>query len=168
MSSFARLFRYQGATLFVVTLLGVSAIQVTQMQEKMSSNLQDKEVSFNAAETALRQAENWILSQSTQPPVVAKCSTFPCVQTVLQKVILEDKSKSWWRNNSAEYSGTLANVATPPRYIIEHLQYIPDSLVIGVNTTKSAGVHYYHVTARGTGATDDSISIIQTTVGRRY
>lgn len=154
--------------LFVITLLGVSAMQVTQMQEKMASNLQDKELSFNAAESALIAGENWLLSLINQPPVVSNCTVFPCVSSVYQNLVFTDQTSSWWESNSAAYGTSLENIASQPRYIIEFLQFIPDSQVIGDSSVKSTGVFYYQITARGTGATNNSVSILQTTVGRRF
>lgn len=43
--------------LLMLSLVGVSAMQGTTMQEKMSGNLRDQHSAFNAAEAALRQGE---------------------------------------------------------------------------------------------------------------
>ncbi|SER12540.1 type IV pilus assembly protein PilX [Amphritea atlantica] len=57
--------REQGAVLIIalifvliLTLIGVSSMQGTTLQEKMSGNLRDRSVAFNAAEAALREGEN--------------------------------------------------------------------------------------------------------------
>lgn len=154
--------------LFVITLLGVSAIQVTQMQEKMSSNLQDKELSFNAAESALAAGEAWIIGLVKQPSEVKTCTVYPCVQEAYQDFIIEEQTASWWSANSAAHTTSFTNIATPPRYVIEYLQFIPDAPVVGDSSVKSAGVFYYQVTARGTGTSDNSVTVLQSTVGRRF
>jgi len=165
----------QGATLavtlillFLMTLLGVSAIQVTQMQEKMSSNMQDKELSFNAAESALAAGEAWIINLTREPSVVTVCSPYPCVQEPYQNLIFTTQTNSWWQSHSAAYSSQLDNVASSPRYIIEFLEYVPDSPVLGDSSIKGKGTFYYQITTRGSGSSDNSVSILQTTVGRRY
>ncbi|WP_165475019.1 pilus assembly PilX family protein [Legionella yabuuchiae] len=165
----------QGATLavtlillFVVSLLGISAMHVTQMQEKMSSNLQDKELSFSAAESALMAGEEWLLGLTTQPPVVTTCSSFPCVQTILQNTDITAQTSSWWNSNAATYNTDLEHINSSPKYIIEFLEFIPDSLVIGDSSIKSTGVFYYQITSRGTGSSDESVTILQTTLGRRF
>ncbi len=43
--------------LLMLSLIGVSAMQGTTMQEKMSGNLRDQHSAFNAAEAALREGE---------------------------------------------------------------------------------------------------------------
>lgn len=154
--------------LFVVTLLGVSALQVTHMQEKMTSNLQDKELSFDAAESALRAGENWLLSLNREPDVVVNCAAHPCVQETYQNVDYTSQSTSWWQANSAAYTTDLTHIATQPRYLIEFLHFVPDSPELGQSLVKSRGVFYYQITAFGTGASDSAVSILQTTVGRRF
>ena len=167
--------RMNGATLavsllllFVITLLGISTIQTTQMQEKMSANLQDKERSFMAAESALAAGENWLQSLDTEPAVTTLCQTYPCVQDRYVNVNLEEQDSTWWQTRSAAYPGNLSHISTPPRYIIEYLQFVPDSPVIGTNKQNIAGVHYYQVTARGTGSSDEAVSVLQTSVSRRF
>ena len=154
--------------LMVITLLGVSAIQVSQLEEKMSSNLQDKLLSFTAAETALRAGEQWILAQTSEPEVYTTCPAFPCVHEQYILTHIPDQTAAWWQTNSAAYNGTLSDVASPPRYLIEFLQFIPDSPVIGSSSTKSTGVYFYQITARGTGGTDTAVSLLQTTIARRF
>ncbi len=154
--------------LFLMTLIGVTAMQVTHMQEKMSANLQDKELSFTAAESALTSGEAWVLGQSRQPAVVSSCSPYPCVLSPYQNLNYTTQSSTWWSTNSAVYSGTLGSIMSPPRYFVEFVQFVPDSPVIGDSSVKSTGVFYYQVTSRGTGSSDNSASILQTTVGRRY
>ena len=44
--------------LLVMTLLGVTALRITTMEEQMASNARVREIAFNAAETTLRFAES--------------------------------------------------------------------------------------------------------------
>jgi type IV pilus assembly protein PilX len=165
----------QGATLaitlimlFLVTLLGVASMQVTQLEEKMSSNLQDKELSFNAAETGLSAGESWINSLRIRPMSITTCSPFPCVQSTNQDLVVIEQTQGWWATNSAPYSNSLSNINQAPRYYIEFLQFVPDSPVLGDSSVKSNGVYYYQVTARGTGSSPNAASILQSSIGRRF
>ncbi|MGQ3890406.1 pilus assembly PilX family protein [Legionella sp. CNM-4043-24] len=153
--------------LLVLTLLGISTIQVTSMQEKMTANLQDKELSFRAAESALAAGEIWLMAQGTLPRVSVNCTAWPCVQEERSNFNFASQSLSWWAGNSTAYASGLDNVNTAPRYVIEFLQFVPDSPAVG-NAGTGAGVYYYQITARGTGSTNDSVSILQTTVARRF
>jgi len=153
--------------LLVITLLGISTIQVTNMQEKMTANLQDKELSFRAAESALAAGETWLLAQTTVPLPKTTCSAYPCVQEEYDNLNIAGQTLSWWQGHSAPYTAGLQNILTAPRYFVEFLQFVPDSPVLGT-ATASSGVYYYQITARGTGSTDDSVSILQTTIARRF
>lgn len=153
--------------LLVVTLLGMSAVQMTQMQEKMSANLEDKTLAFNAAESAVVAGEKWLLGLSSEPAIQTTCASLPCVHEPYS-LDFATQTNAWWNANAASYSTALKNIATPGRYLVEYLQYVPDSPVVGNASTVNRGVYYYQVTARGTGATDNAVSIIQTTVARRF
>ncbi|OGR32354.1 MAG: hypothetical protein A2091_00395 [Desulfuromonadales bacterium GWD2_61_12] len=53
--------------LLVLTLLGITAMQSTTLEEKMAGNLADRNLAFQAAEAALRDAENEIENGSLLP-----------------------------------------------------------------------------------------------------
>ena len=56
--------------LLVMTLLGISSLQGTTIEEKMAGNLMDRIRSFEAAESALREGEEQ-LAAATAPSVSA-------------------------------------------------------------------------------------------------
>ncbi len=154
--------------LFLVTLLGVSTIQTTQLQEKMTANFQDKKLSFMATESALASGEAWVLGLSSKPSPVTQCQSFPCVMEKVDNSNFGNETDAWWLANSAEYATTLTSVATKPRYLIEFLQFVPDTPVIGQSSGSVPGVYYYQITAKGTGSTDDAKTILQSTIARRF
>lgn len=53
--------------LLVMTLIGVTAIQTTTMEEKMAGNMRDQNLAFQAAEAALRAGEGWMGQQTSEP-----------------------------------------------------------------------------------------------------
>ena len=138
------------------------------MEEKMSANYQDKLLSFTAAETALKEGEDWLLNQSLLPQVYSSCPAHPCVQELHSSVDLSEQTKTWWQANAAAYSVSLPDVLSSPYYLIEYIQFIPDSPTLGNSSLKSTGVYYYQVTARASGATDSSVTVIQSTIARRF
>lgn len=152
--------------LLLATLVGVSTLKGTQLEEKMSSNVANKTTAFEAAESALIAGEQWLLTNNTEPLPVSSCQSFPCVQTLNTSTYPEDQSDSWWQANAAAYGQSLSNVASAPRYIVEFIRFIPDTPMVGKGPV--SGVYYYRVTARGTGFNTNSQAIIQTTVARRY
>ncbi len=59
--------RQQGAILvvsllllLVMTLLGITAVSTTTLEEKMASNYRQRQLAFQAASSALRDAETWL------------------------------------------------------------------------------------------------------------
>lgn len=133
----------------------------------MSTNMQDKEMSFQSAESALVEGEAWILALTAEPIPVNSCATFPCVAILNTALYAAEQTATWWGANSATFaSGALANINSLPRYMVEYYRFVPDTPTIGKGVP--TGTHYYSVTARGTGSSDDASSVLRTSVGRRY
>ena len=166
--------REQGATLVIsliimllLTILGVTATQMMIMQEKMTSNMRDKQVSFQAAESALIQAEQSILAANTAPNISSGCTGFPCVNPLTPDMKFSTQSSDWWDQSGVSISGdTLGQVKTQPKYYVEFYRFVPDDPTIGHG--QASGIHYYRITARGTGGSDTANSYLQSTVAKRY
>jgi len=152
--------------LFVTTIVGVSTVQVANMQERMSHNTQDKMVAFEAAESALLAGEAWLLNLSQYPLPSSSCSPHPCVLLLDPSLNISIQTASWWQQNSASYSGSFSSISASPRYRIAFLRFVPDSPELGTNSPE--GVYYYQVTAFATGHTTSAVSLLQTTVARRF
>lgn len=158
--------------LLVMTVLGVTAIQSTVLEERMAGNFRDRHLAFQAAEAALRNGETWMLSLSSAPipdstgstGVVNKLSTLP---------------STWnWNSISAGFvtvNGLEWAVATPervinssPKRLIEEIKFINDGdMTIGTAQAKEGNMQY-RITARGTGGTDNAMVIAQVVFSRRY
>lgn len=166
--------KQQGTTLAVslimlllLTLLAVTGMRTTTFEEKMSNNMRDRDTAFQAAESALLEGETFVNNLLAEPIPTLTCSPQPCVINYDATRYLEDQSEAWWLANSALFSSaTLSQVNSQPRYVIEFYRFVADSPEVG-NSVPS-GTHYYRVSARGTGVTDDSITILQTTVAKRF
>ncbi|MFK5985969.1 MAG: PilX N-terminal domain-containing pilus assembly protein [Pseudomonadota bacterium] len=102
----------QGAVLFIsliflvlLTILGLSSMRTTLLQEKMAGNFKNKSQSFQAAETALRAGEQWLSAQANIPfngdRVYATITT----------------DKTWWSSKGIEVA--MDGVSVNPRYAIE-------------------------------------------------
>ena len=53
--------------LLVLTIIGVTVMQMSRMQERMAGNSRDVNLAFQAAEGALRAAEQFIGDQQVRP-----------------------------------------------------------------------------------------------------
>lgn len=153
--------------LLLLTLIGVTAMQTTTLQERMAGNVRDRSLAFQAAEAALREAEDF-LGQAALPQ-------FSNVNGLLQPQDHAGRQATWdshgWDTNSRQYTGSLedengnALTAEPPRYVIEELPPVQapgESVRFGA--LPEVGV--YRVTARGVGGTVDAVVILQTTFRR--
>lgn len=163
--------------LLVMTLIGVTAMQTTVMEERMAGNLRNSNLAQQAAEAALREAENLIgpLTAATQPTPVSSCATPPC--TVWQPDLLTTdfagQSRTWWTANGIEYGTNLSSnldmtEAGEPYYVIEELDFVSDSLVIPQAATTNGGTFFYRVTAQGVGGDANAVAVLQSTIAKRY
>lgn len=168
--------------LFVITLIGVTSIRSTQIQERMSHNVQDKMASFQAAETALVGAENLIgaIPSEIIPTDIASCPNVSisgvdfCIVNYTPNMLPEEMSSAWWNTNGTNYTinypaGTLTKnqVLTIPRFYVEQTAFVSDDLVIG-KKEPSGGTHYYRIYTRGTGSTDGAVTVLESSFNKRY
>jgi type IV pilus assembly protein PilX len=127
--------------LVIVTMLALSSMRGSGMQERMSSNLYDRSLVFQAAESAIREAES-LLPPASAAPAIQTCGywnpTIPTVKTGSttttcrdlcanglcsaphpnDKPRWEDDSFAGWRNATSAL-GSLAGPA--PQFIIEDM-----------------------------------------------
>lgn len=158
--------------LLVMTMIGVTAMSGAGMQERMAGNLRDKELSFEAAEAALRDAETTELSSATLQPFNNSSGRYVVTATVgQQRFDAGNWNAAAWKNsgNTLEYSkplNVLEHVVERPRYYIEQLPPVKDthnsSMVMGHEYGEKTKT-YHRITARGAGQTQTAITILQST-----
>lgn len=155
--------------LALLSILGVSALTSSTFHEKMTANTLQREVAFQAADTALRDGERWIDAQIAAPTAVSTCTTPPC--RVWQAGVLPDlstQSLAWWQINGTPFSSALGlNIANTPYYIIEFILFAPDNLDPATTAT-GIGTYFYRITSYAVGPTTDSQSIVQSVYATRY
>jgi type IV pilus assembly protein PilX len=151
--------------LMVISLLSLTALQVAGFEQKMTNQITDKYLSFQAAETALVTAETGLMAFVQQPTAKTSCAAPLCVNSLIRQD-LRQHTAAWWLNNAQPYPSQLLHHSQPPRYVIEHYRFIPDNPTIG-NGIRS-GLTYFRVSSRGTaGHNNSAVSMLQTTAVRR-
>ncbi len=154
--------------LIVMTLLGLTAMGTSSLQERMAGNTRDTALAFQAAEAALRDGEayyeNFIIS-----PGSAFNGTVPGLYPAEARPNLF-AAATW--NTARPYSGAIQGVSQQPRYIIQMLGPIgdPDNDINVSGYGESSGignVTAVRITARGVGGTNNSVVLLQTTYGKR-
>jgi len=151
--------------MLVMTLIGVTAMTTSNVEEKMAGNQRDLNVAFQSAEAALRDAEAYV-------ETIAAITAFNGGTTGLYTKDAEVDpfaSATWSAANSRAYTGALNDASTAPRYIIELVnEGDADTLNLG-NYGENAGgaaVNTFRITARATGKTNNSYIYLQEHYGR--
>lgn len=156
--------------LLLLTILGVTAINTSTLQEKMSGNLRDQDVAFQAAESALRGGEDSVglLAQAAgnrNPDSQTNCTN--CIWTIGTALPLND---AWWASWKTEYGSSskdLTQTYADPSFVIEYGGFSKDNINIG-GWSPSQGLHYYRITARAEGVTPTARAMLESTYRVRY
>ncbi len=140
--------------LLVLTILGITAASVTQLEEKMAGNLRDMNLAFQSAETALREAED-VLSAPALPLFNGSVAG-----------LHPPRSTGWtgfdWATEARIATTVLSGLSEGPRFVIEELEPVQNrggSLVLGFGAPSTQV--FYRITARGLGATPTATYVLQ-------
>ncbi len=152
--------------LLVLTIIGVNAMRTTMLEEKMAGNLRDKNLAFQAAESALRDGEDLFEN-------LVATSSFDGTAGRLGSADTDPDffdSATWSNSDSIEYSGTMPDVAAPPRYIVKFIKRVEGDSgslkVSGYGNDRASTVSNFRVTAKGTGKTSTSTALLQAYYGK--
>lgn len=157
--------------LLVLTIIGVSAVQTTSLEERMARNSRDRLMAFQAAESALRDAEA-ILETITTTAAFSDAGTgglwtiapFSTTARWMQPNI-------WTGAGSVVAANALQGVIAAPRFLIEHAAtlvreenaYQLDDPYTGSSSDR---IEVFRITARGVGGTQNARVLLQSTYGR--
>ena len=155
--------------LLVMTVLGVTAMNMSRMEERMAGNSRDINLAFQGAEAGLRDAEERLRVRTLKPSL---CSAAPC--EIFDKNILptdmRNTTTAWWTTNGREYGTAATQEVTEstrdPLIVAEELEKEPDSLTIGHAPVE--GRYFYRISASSTGATSTAVAIVESTYAKRY
>lgn len=109
--------------LLVMTLLALASLRIGNLEERMTANLFDRGLAFQATEAALREGERLARSSSTPPAAGSDCVNGLCgkPQSVLSEQQITALFKKYARRASPLEKNTLA-VPNPDnvRYLVVH------------------------------------------------
>ena len=151
--------------LLILTIIGITGMQVTSLEEKMAGNMRDRGLSFQAAEATLRFAENRLRTQGAT--LVYNCDANSSDTSkglyleTCPPAVLTDATWASGGDFLTNSDGTLAGVKDEdaPLYMIQQLPSISSNLEAGV----AVGSGYYRITSRGVGGTTTAVTILQST-----
>lgn len=168
--------------LLILSILGISSMSSSTLQERMSANTRDRHVAFQAAEVALRAAEREI-EAGLNPPTgttaaqansfstqclngLCNCyiNTATCFSNSATSNYWNDATIDVWNTNDRHrtYSGVLSEVITNPIYIIEFLTYVAASSS-STGTPGPGDPEFYRITVLGFGQSSTSRVMLQST-----
>jgi len=155
--------------LLVMTLLGVTAMQTNILEEKMSGNSKDVSLSLQAAEAALREAEAYVET------IVSPAAAFDGNTAWLYPdgTNVDVYADATWTTARSYQTGNITNITTRPKYVIELTGEIgsatTDINVKGYGESSGSGaVNSFRVTARGTGGSDSTVTLLQAYYAKRF
>ena len=136
--------------LLVLTVIGVSVMQITRMQERMAGNTRDLNLAFQGAEAALREAEQDLWdeafdhSPASRPTACSPRGVMPVLEQpdagLVGRAVAGIRRRRRPGNRRAGFED--------PQFIYEELAFVGPLVV-----DDPGGRMFYQVTSRSTGAT---------------
>ena len=153
--------------LVIMTILGLSAMSNTVLESKMATNAQQRQIAYQAAEKALRDAETWLATNiNTDVDVVANFSDSGALYHSRSYGSLKHlQNTTNWTDASSVQALGLSNVGgNNPRYIIEYIGRVQRAPVeMGA---RDGRFHAFKITAMGYGADPSATYLLSSTVFR--
>lgn len=146
--------------LLVLTLLGISSMQGSGLQEKMAGNLHDMNIAFQRAEGALREAESFLqspaLPEFNGSNGLYKYNDSPPPPSALD--LREDPGL--WSSIST------VSASDHAEYFIVELPPVPPPGSSGRKGTPIPETSIYRVVVRAFGGSEHAVTILETTYKR--
>ncbi len=143
----------------VLSVIVAAAVQTTLTQQKMTTNMRDKELSFQGAESALRAGEAYLDKTAVETLNSAFDNTNGLYQFDAARNLAEPQN---WANLSSVETLNAHQVVGKPVYLIEELPPI-NAVGNSIQLGKTKHSHYYRVTSKSKGGTASALSILQST-----
>ena len=110
--------------LLIVTLLGLAALRGTVLEERMTANMLDRNLGFQAAESALREGE--ALAATTPTPPGSGCAAGVCATPAVNA---EDRwldpDFNGWVDATSDLEPSTGAAPAPASYIVEYMGEAP-------------------------------------------
>lgn len=173
--------------LLVVTMVGVSSVKTSAVEEKMSGSFRDHQLAFEAAELALLEGEKFVENTAFSfASYTAACPSGLCfvgtwdsanpdadcsLSGTADDIWLATANSDVWSDNNKHKSAvvTLQGINQAPKYIIEFLCHAPTSEstvltpYVNGNGWEAQFGTLFRITALGTGGSNDARVMLQST-----
>lgn len=154
--------------LLVLTVLGITMMRMTNMQERMAGNTRDVNLALQAAEAALRDGEDRLSKLVVRPNATSGAGCVYCARGTLPIAMADPAQFDW--NDAQEYgvdgAQDIDGLDEDPRFVVEELGFVVDGRAGGQDPL--TGRDFYEITSRSTGASGQTNVVLQTTYPRRF
>ncbi len=151
--------------LFVMTLISVSSMSSSSLEERMSANYKDRQVAFQAAEAALRQGERITASNTLKTAYTTTCTNGLCLAdwkdpTAYPEYWTDD---TIWSTAGKHITYTVDGTATAAKIIIEYMGCKRTSPNSNGGNCSLTDPFIFRVTALGYGQSANAKVMLQST-----
>lgn len=153
--------------LLILTILGVTAVTTSTLQQRMAGNLRDESLAATAGDSAMRQADSTIKTATGVPSVVCGRPGTGAVWDFGCAGDIPGKTAADWVRDGNAYTMGGAGLASNPYYITEFEQQDPDTDEVG-QVYGAHSMYYYRSSSRAEGASANATVLLQDTFRRRF
>ncbi|MDH5470492.1 MAG: PilX N-terminal domain-containing pilus assembly protein [Gammaproteobacteria bacterium] len=157
--------------LLVLTIIGVSSMQGTALEESMSYATRDRTIALQSAEAGLREAEAWIEAVASPAALTGSNGLYRRADTIPYY----NTPATWLDANTSNYvTATAPTGSSSAKYIVKELGLVSGTQgsmnLTGYGENKGSGdVTTFQVTSRGTGgAATGAEVILRSNYGRQF
>jgi type IV pilus assembly protein PilX len=168
--------------LLLLTIIGVTAMNTTSLEEKMATNIKDKNLSLQAADSAVTMLNTWLDNAEQTPAIVSSKFYDPAtLPTGLYKADMtlppQWLDPGWQAGSGSVLTYPLVPFGTSPtsltsnfdiifadrpRYILEHVRPIDSCAHEKLDAgTDRIPCNVLRLTARAVGGTNTAVSLTQ-------
>lgn len=155
--------------LLTLTVIAVGSMGTSNLEQKMSANMRDRQVAFQAAEAALREGERHVQNNNLPESSFTNACTNGlclCTRTMIPACgeYWTDTTLDVWNTSGKHrtYAGTQLG-AQPARYIIEYRGQLCGDGSISCTTHTASDPIMYRITAIGYGQSTAARVMLQST-----
>ncbi len=152
--------------LLLLTMVGITGMQTTSLEEKMAGNTNNLNLSFESSETALRVGEQFLDGLTTHVTGTTSCS--PCTNHIYTLNTIDPTVITNWNTTAMTElpAGTIGGVSAQPMYYLEYEQFMPYTLNIGM--AGITGRVMYRISGHGIGGNNLATTTVQTQFTKEF
>lgn len=155
----------------LMSLIAVASIKGSNLQEAMSGGMRDRNMAFQAAESALRKAEKTVATTNVGALAIQNKDGY---FVDLNKSSSTPRPTEWtlndWKTNGLQLTG-VEKVSIQPFAVTEQLSYSGNVINSGdgidfISEERNTEYEFYRITVRSSGLTENTEVILQSTYVR--